>query len=115
MVYGFADAASGRALPTPAAATSTSTAPNASTQAATMASLAASSVVSIRTASDRCPVRLHAPGRLLGRGLIQVGHAHLRPLLREPERARAPDAAAAAGDHRDLAREPSRHGRSSLS
>ena len=60
-------------------------------------------------------LRLHAPSGVLGRGLIPVRHAHLRPFLREPERARAPDAAAAASDHRDLAREPSRHRRSSPS
>jgi hypothetical protein len=57
------------------------------------------------------PACLHEPGGLGGRGQVEVGDAHLRPLLREAQRARPPDATAAAGDQRDLAREPFRHRR----
>src|SRR5215470_11415109 len=54
-VKGLPAAGSGRGLPTPAAATSTSTAPSAFTHAAIIASLAASSVVSVRSASALPP------------------------------------------------------------
>jgi hypothetical protein len=47
--------------------------------------------------------------RLLGRGEIDVGGAHLRALLREEDRRVAAHTAAGARDHADLAVEPAAH------
>ncbi len=48
---------------------------------------------------------------LLGEREVDVGDAHLRALSREHDRALAAHSAAGAGDHADLALEPSRHDR----
>ena len=66
-------------------------------------------MVSTATRQRLAARRLDLPRGLRGRRQIEVGDADVRPLPGESHRARPPDAAAAAGDQRDLALEPSRH------
>jgi len=110
MVYGLADSASGRGSPRPPAATSTSTASNAFTRhAGPWRSFGRLVVVSVPHRQRLAPARLHEPGGLVPRpgprSATTPSPTSSAKRMRTPRRLPA----AAAGDHRDLARQPSRH------
>ena len=103
-----------KAPATPALLKTQSSRPKASGAAAMAAATSASRVTSARTKADavgvtgRCAPAPRSPRPL---ALVDVGDHHRRALGEKAQRDRAPDAVAAAGDHRHLAVEPSRHAR----
>ena len=72
-------------------------------------SLTSSSTATFTCSGNAEPSGQSADG-LLGEREVDVGDAHLCALAGEHDRALATHPAAGAGDHADLALEPSRHG-----